>query len=180
MNILLIGYRGSGKTTLGRMIAAQTWKDFVDSDVEVTRRFDGRSIADIWQTDGEPAFRAAEVEVVQELLARDNHVIALGGGTVMQPDAARAIREATDLKRVYLHAQANVLAQRLSADPETDANRPSLLGDTGVTSHAADLDEITAVLAKREPIYRELADVVFDVSYIDPEPAVAYLTRHHL
>ena len=197
MNILLLGYRGSGKSTLGKLVAAQTWKDFVDLDPRVTAKFDGRSIADIWQHEGEAAFRAAEVQTLAELLENDDQVIALGGGTVMQPAAAALVAELTDARRVYLHCKPEVLAQRIAADPASAANRPALLGDaergggavggaeqTGERGagggHAADLAEITAVLADREPTYRRLADVVFDVTHVTPADAAAYLVRHHL
>ena len=60
MNIILMGYRGCGKTSIGRKIADQTWKEFVDVDVDVCKRFENRSIAEIWQTDGEPAFRPSK------------------------------------------------------------------------------------------------------------------------
>ncbi|MEM9915922.1 MAG: shikimate kinase [Planctomycetota bacterium] len=176
MNIILMGYRGSGKTSIGKKIAGQTWKDFVDTDAEVVKRFDGRSIADIWETDGEPAFRAAEVEVAAECLQRDNHVIALGGGTVMQDGVAELIQAAPDAKRIYLSCKPAVLAERIAADAASSAARPSLTG----TAAAGSVEEITAVLEARDPVYRELADVTFDVSYVDLAAAVAYLTRHHL
>ncbi len=176
MNIIFMGYRGSGKTLIGKKIASQTWKEFVDTDAEVVARFNGRCIAAIWETDGEPAFRAAEAQVAAECLARDNHVIALGGGTVMQPGVAELIKAAPDAKRIYLNCKPAVLAQRIAADAASTASRPSLTGN----SAAGSVEEITAVLAERDPVYRELADVIFDVSYVDLPAAVAYLTRHHL
>lgn len=179
MNIIFMGYRGSGKTSIGKKIAGQTWKDFVDTDAEVVKRFDGRSIADIWETDGEPAFRAAEVQVAQECLNRDDHVIALGGGTVMQAGVPEMIRAATDAKRIYLHCKPAVLAERIAADAASTANRPSLTGSAAAGASGG-VEEITAVLEERDPVYRDLADVVFDVSYVDLPAAVAYLTRHHL
>lgn len=178
MNIILMGYRGSGKTSIGKKIADQTWKEFVDTDAQVIKRFDGRSIADVWATDGEAAFRAAEAEVTQELLTRDNHVIALGGGTVMDPGTAEAIKNAVDAKRIYLAAKPAVLAARIANDAQSAAARPSLTG--GGSDASGSVEEITAVLEQRDPVYRELADVVFDVSYIDLPAAIAYLTRHHL
>lgn len=188
MNIILLGYRGSGKTSIGKKVADQTWKEFVDTDVEVVKRFGGRTIADIWATDGEPAFRAVEVEVTRDLLQRENHVIALGGGTVMQDGLAEAIRNAPDAKRIYLACKPAVLAERINADASSSTSRPSLIESTASTSDggsgggggAGDVEEITAILEQRDPVYRELADVVFDVSYLDLPAAVAYLTRHHL
>ena len=178
MNVILMGYRGSGKTSIGKKIAGQTWKDFVDTDAEVVKRFDGRSIADIWETDGEPAFRVAEAEVTQKLLAGENQVIALGGGAVMDPGTAQAIKDAADAKRIYLSAKPAVLAERIAADRNSTAARPSLTGGAAVASGS--VEEITAVLEQREPVYQDLADAVFDVNYVDVEQAVAYLSRQHL
>lgn len=174
MNIILIGYRGSGKTSIGRKIADQTWKDFVDTDALVMAEFGGRTIRDIWETDGEPAFRQAEVEVTRKVLAGSNQVIALGGGTVMQPDARQAVVEAEDAKRIYLSCRPAVLAERIAGDASTAGARPDL------TEKGGGVEEITAVLEERDPVYREVADAVFDVTYTSIDEAVAHLTRHHL
>lgn len=171
-----MGYRGSGKTSVGKKIAAATWKDFVDLDAEIVKRFDGRSIADIWATDGEAAFRQTETDALRDLLGRDNLVLALGGGAVVAEENQAMIRDASDAKRIYLACKPAILAERLGADPHTAASRPSLTGQAAATG----LDEITTVLAQRDPIYRDLADAVFDVSYVDIPQAAAYLQRHHL
>ncbi|MEX2387116.1 MAG: shikimate kinase, partial [Phycisphaeraceae bacterium] len=91
MNVILIGYRGSGKTTIGKRLANQLWKDFHDVDREICKRFGIDSIADIWQTHGEPKYREVEVEVTRDLVAKPNAIIALGGGTLMQPGARAAV-----------------------------------------------------------------------------------------
>ena len=132
------------------------------------------AVADIWASEGEPAFRAAEIEVTRELVGRSDHVIALGGGTVMQPEARRAVAEAHDAKRIYLRCDAQVLASRIATDRASAAARPSLNGMGG------GLEEVTAVLAERDPVYREVADAVFDVTHVDVDQAVAYLVRQHL
>ena len=118
----------------------------------------------------------AEAEVAAECLQRDNHVIALGGGTVMQDGVAELIKTAPDAKRIYLSCKPAVLAERIAADTASTAARPSLTG----TAAAASVEEITTVLEERDPVYRDLADVTFDVSYVDLAAAVAYLTRHQL
>ncbi|MEM9882059.1 MAG: shikimate kinase [Planctomycetota bacterium] len=174
MNVIFLGYRGSGKTTIGRKVADQTWKDFADTDAEVRKRFGNRSIAEIWDTEGEPAFRAAEVEVTRQLLGRDNLVVALGGGTLMQDGSRQAVIDAPDAKRIYLAASAEVLARRIADDAATGRTRPALTGLGGGP------EEVAAVLAERDPVYRQVADVVFDVNHVDVAGAVAYLTRHHL
>jgi shikimate kinase len=166
MNVILIGYRGSGKTTVGRTAAARLRWRFADSDAAVVARFGGRSIREIWEAEGEAAFRAAEVEVTRELVRGDRQVIALGGGTVMQPAARRAV-EAADAMRFYLKASAAVLARRIAADAATAAARPSLTGA------ASSVEEVAAVLAAREPTYEAVADHVIDVEEASVEEAAA-------
>jgi len=174
MNIILLGYRGSGKTSIGQKIADQTWKDFVDTDALVVARFKGASIKDIWQTHGEPAFREAEVAVTQEALAGSDQIIALGGGTLMQAAARQAVEEAPDCKRIYLHCRAGELAKRIAGDEASAGARPDLTGLGGGE------EEIAAVLALREPVYRAVADDEFDVTYTTIDQAVAHLTRQYL
>ncbi len=167
-NVILLGYRGSGKSSIGRRLADQVWKTFVDIDQQICARFDGRTVADIWAKEGEPAYRAVEVEVTQQHCAGTGLVIALGGGTLMQPKARAAV-EASDATRIYLKCKPEVLHQRIVSDTANVGLRPSLTGQGG------GLDEITAVLAQREPVYREVADVEFDVTYTDMDEAVRHI-----
>jgi len=155
MNIVLIGYRGSGKTSVGRAVAEALHRPFVDTDERVCERFGGVSIAEIWRTRGEAAFRAAECEVVAEVMSADDQVVGLGGGTLEQP-AARAAVEAADARRFYLHCPAEVLADRIAGDGRTAATRPDL------TKLGGSLEEVRAVLERREPTYRAVADHVLD------------------
>lgn len=173
-NIVLIGYRGCGKTTLGKKIAHKTWKDFIDTDERVRDRFDGATIAEIWETQGEPAFREAEAQVTREVMAQSGAVIALGGGTLMHADARAAVEAADGAKKIFLHCRPAVLAERIAADPASANNRPGLTADSG---GAADPDEIAKVLEERDPVYREVADAVLDVTYLDLEGALSYIMR---
>lgn len=166
---MLLGYRGSGKTSVGKELAEQLWKDFVDIDVAICARFDGLTIAEIWQQHGEPKFREVEAEVTREVLTKDNQVIATGGGTPVQPGAKEAIRDASNCIRIYLHCDPDELSSRIAADDSTKGARPSLTGNGSAS------DEVREVLAVREPVYRELADEVFDVTYTSVEQAVRYL-----
>lgn len=173
-NIVLLGYRGCGKSSLGKKIAAKTWKDFIDIDERIRDRFDGATVAEIWETQGEPAFRAVEAEVTRAAVSESGAVIALGGGTLMQPDARDAVASASDCKRIYLHCRAAVLAERLAADPAGGANRPGLVsGSAG----GADPAEIAQVLEERDPVYRAVADAVLDVTHLDLEGALSYIMR---
>ncbi|MEM0915633.1 MAG: shikimate kinase [Planctomycetota bacterium] len=157
MSVVLIGYRGSGKSTVGRALAERLGMRFVDLDDEVCARFGGATVAEIWADPGEPAFRAAECDAVEALLTEPGVVIALGGGTPMQPVAADAIRRSSALK-VYLQASAEELDSRTRADPASVDHRPAL------TAAGGGLDEVRAVLAEREPTYRALADREIDTS----------------
>ena len=94
MNIILIGYRGCGKTTVGRPLAEQLYKRFVDVDDEICRCFGGRTIAEIWADEGERAYRDVECEVTADLCGRDDQVIGLGGGTLGEPPARRSVEVA--------------------------------------------------------------------------------------
>ncbi len=174
MNIVLIGYRGSGKTTIGRKLADKLWKQFVDVDRVACQRFGIESIAEIWQQHGEPAWREMEVNVVREATRNDEQVIALGGGTLMQPGARQAVEEAQDTRRIYLYCQADELNRRIEADPQSAATRPNL------TAHGGGADEVRAMLAEREPVYLAVADHVFDVTHVDPDEAVRHLIARYL
>lgn len=161
MRIVLCGYRGSGKTTVGGQVADRLGWAFSDVDDEIRQRFDGRSIAEIWAEFGEPRFREVEVEVVRELCQRERIVIALGGGSLMQDGAREAVIAAKDTLRVYLEADPAVLHARIADDANTRGQRPNL------TALGGGEDEIRAVLAKREPFYRATADVVTPAADLD-------------
>lgn len=174
MNVILFGYRGSGKTSIGRKLANQLWKDFADVDQLTCQRFGNPSIAAIWAEHGEPAWRAAEVEVTRELCGRDNHVIALGGGTLMQAGAREAVEAAADARRIYLYCETPELLRRIQADPQSTATRPAL------TAMGGGIEEIEAVLAQRDPVFRAVATHVFDVTNLNVEDAVRYLIKRCL
>lgn len=164
MNIILLGYRGSGKTSVGKRLADLVEMSFVDGDDATRDRFDGMTIADIWDRYGEGEFRKREAEAVAALCHGDNQVIALGGGAVMTP-AARLAIEAADAVRVYLKADARTLHARIHGDELTASQRPQL------TNLGGGIDEIAQVLAQREPTYTDVADVVIDVARLSIDQA---------
>ncbi len=174
LNIILIGYRGCGKTTVGKMLADQLWKKFVDVDDDTCKRFNGKTIAQIWQEFGEPAWRREEVDVTKTLVAKKDMIIGLGGGTLMQSGAREAVEQAAHARRIYLKCEPEELFRRISQDKKSAATRPSL------TSHGGGLEEIKEMLAKREPVYEAVADEVFDVTHVEPEAAVRYLIKNCL
>jgi shikimate kinase len=169
MSIVLIGYRGSGKTTVGRRLADRLWQPFVDSDEEIVKRA-GKSIKEIFERDGEPAFREIESAVVRDLCAVRDQVISLGGGAVLREENRAAIRAAGANKVVYLRCDPEVLCQRICADPATTANRPNLTAAGG-------LEEVKHLLAVREPLYRQTMTAELDVTNLSPVEAVQYVAR---
>jgi shikimate kinase len=164
VNILLIGLRGCGKTTIGRELARRTRRPFIDLDDLVLATFSEPSVSDVWSAHGEAAWRRAEASVLDEVLRAADQVVALGGGTPMIDEARRCISSrqgAGAATVVYLRCDVDELAGRLSGEV---GDRPSLTG-------ADPVDEIQAVLEAREPTYRRLADVVYDVTGVSPEAA---------
>lgn len=168
MNVILLGYRGCGKTSVGKKIANELWKDFVDTDDKVRERF-GTSIAEIWKKWGEPAFRQAEAEAMTQLAVKEDLVIATGGGILTHDAGRQAVLNAPNATRIYLACSAEVLAQRIASDSATTQERPSLTGDTDPA------EEVRQVLEQRDPVYREVADIVFDVSHCSIDEAKRHL-----
>jgi shikimate kinase len=158
-SIFLIGYRGTGKSTVARELAARLGYDSMDADEEIERRA-GKSIAEIFANDGEPAFRQLESDVVADLCNLRHTVVALGGGAVMSETNRTAVRLAGTV--IWLVASVETLADRLAADEATLSRRPNLTASGG-------LSEIETVLAMREPIYRACA--TFEVDTEGKTPA---------
>lgn len=157
-NVALIGYRGTGKSTVARLLALRLGWDWVDADVEIELRA-GKSIAAMFADDGEAAFRDLESAVVADLARRERTVIALGGGAVLR-EANPAALAASFV--VWLRASVEAICARLAADPTTADRRPNLTVGGGRA-------EIEALLAEREPIYRRAAALVVDTD--DKTPA---------
>lgn len=158
-NLLLIGLRGSGKSTIGRALADREGRPFLDLD-DVTAGFLlCGSVAEAWARHGEAGFREAEARALAAALRDDGRVIALGGGTPTAPGAADLIGAATREGRavvVYLRCSPEDLRRRLAMLHEAAlANRPSLTGRNA-------LDEIPAVFAQRDPLYVSLASRVVE------------------
>jgi shikimate kinase len=163
MIITLIGYRATGKTTLAKLLAKKLGWQWLDADVEIERRA-GKSIARIFAEDGEPAFRDLETQVLVDLCRRDNLVLAAGGGAPLREQNRHTMRQCG--KVVWLTAQPDTILQRMAADLTTAQRRPNLTDKTP-------LDEIVQLLARREPIYRQTADLTIDTENRTPEELAA-------
>jgi shikimate kinase len=147
-NIFLIGLMGAGKTTVGRIVARQLHKTFIDTDREIEKRT-GVAIPVIFEFEGEAGFRAREAAVIEEFVQREQVVLATGGGAVMH--AENRAKLAARGRVVYLHAQPADLFQRT----RRDRNRPLL---QTADPHARLVELYTA----RDALYREIADLVVD------------------
>jgi shikimate kinase len=169
MNLALVGYRGSGKTSIGRKLADRLWQKFFDVDDLIVQKA-GKSIKEIFEQEGEAYFRDLETEVLRELVRTPDQVLGLGGGTVMREENRKLIRGWAG-KIVYLRCKPEVLAARIAADPRSAENRPNL------TSLGGGLEEIRLKINEREPFYRQVMDVELDVSNLNVEEAVAYIAR---
>lgn len=159
MNIILMGYRCTGKTSAGRGLAERLGFSFCDTD-EMVERQTGLPIARIVAEQGWDAFRQAERAAIRELSGADRAVIALGGGAVLDSRNVETLKEKGIF--VWLIAAAKTIAARMGNDEERGNERPSL-------TQASSIGEIDRVLAEREPLYRRLADLAVDTSESEAE-----------
>ena len=164
-----MGYRGCGKTTIGKRLADRLWQPFIDVD-DVIVRTAGRTIKEVFEKQGEPFFRELEARAVKQVCALSEHVISLGGGTLGREENRRAIKNSGH-KVVYLRCEPKELHRRIQADPESLHTRPHL------TPLCGSIEEIKKMLAEREPFYREVMTTELDVTNLTPEEAVVYVSR---
>jgi shikimate kinase len=151
-HIVLVGLMGSGKTTVGRRLAARLDRDFIDADEALVEIVD-RTIAEVFASEGEERFRSIEADVFEELLEHHRPaVIATGGGVVLREDNRRRLRDPA-LTVVWLDASPAFLASRVAGK----THRPLLTGDEPVA------DVITRLHAERAPLYAEVADLTVDI-----------------
>lgn len=149
-NIFLIGMPGAGKTTVGKALAKQLALRFVDADKELVSRT-GVSIATIFEIEGETGFRAREVELISKLVLERGIVLATGGGAILDAGNRIVLREHGAV--VYLQAELAELRERT----RRDTKRPLLQGNDPEAV-------LGALLAVREPLYREAAHIVVNAS----------------
>jgi shikimate kinase len=157
MNIILIGTRGAGKSTVGKKLAASLCKGFVDTDELAEMRL-GASIEETVNSKGWDHFRAVEKRIVKEVSRNEGLVIAPGGGAVLDSENVLALKENGLI--IWLKANKQVLGQRMSEDSRTAASRPTLTGK-------GTIEELEEIMAFRNPIYKEAADFELDTSGLD-------------
>jgi shikimate kinase len=163
--IFLIGFRGSGKTTVAQLLAQRLAWSWRDADAVLEEKF-GRSIRAIFADEGENSFRDKESEVLTELSQVQKTVVATGGGVVLRP-ANRALLRSGFV--VWLSAAPEILHARISSDATTLQRRPPLA--------QGGLEEVREMLQRREPLYQECANLTIDTSQFVPEDVVERIMK---
>ncbi len=151
-NIYLVGLMGAGKTTIGKVLARRLSFAFIDSDLEIAQRT-GVSLPTIFEIEGEEGFRKREAQVVAEIAALDKHVVATGGGVVLFRENREKLRDSGLV--IYLNVPLHTLYERT----RHDKNRPLL-------QVKDPLQKLKELHVQRDPLYREVADIVVSGSRI--------------
>lgn len=158
MNLYLMGYRGSGKSTVGALLADRLGCPHRDTD-ELVESLAGKTIQQIFSVFGEPEFRRLETEVIRQFQPDQQLVVSLGGGAILAAENRERLRATGWM--VWLQASAEALFARLGQDQSTPQRRPPLTSFGG-------LAEVQTLLQQREPIYAACADFTVDVEKKSP------------
>ena len=150
MNIVLCGFMGCGKSTIGKLVAKKTHREFIDLDSFIEEK-QGLSIREIFETYGEDYFRNCETDAISELVNKNDVVLALGGGAVLKNKNVELLKSSG--KIIFLDVTANTVFSRL----KNDTSRPLLNTEDK-------LAEITKRLNDRLPIYTTVADKIIDAN----------------
>jgi len=164
-NLVLIGLRGSGKSTLGARLAESLGRAFIDLDDVSAQQLGESSAGDAIANHGMDAFRRAEYEALESVLHEPNRVIALGGGTPTA-DGCDSLLASDACRVIYLKASPSTLQDRLSTSDNSD--RPSLTG-------AGVVDEVSDVFAQRDPLYMDIAESVIHVDGVGEDSVLTAL-----
>jgi len=164
MNLVLIGYRGTGKSTVAALLAEKLGLEVVSLDREIVRQT-GRSIPDIVAEYGWPRFRDLESEAARRFAARDGIIIDAGGGVVLREENVRSLRRGSRL--FWLRASVPTIVARIEGGSE----RPALTEGRSFT------EEVEDVLRERTPLYEAAAHHRVDTDALTPEQVAAEIAR---
>ena len=167
--IFLIGYRGTGKTTVARALAARLGWNCFDADAELEAK-EGRRISDIFAKDGEVAFRDMEASVLAELCKLSRHVVATGGGVILRQTNREIMRHSGRV--VWLKADMDTIWERLQVDAAAGRERPALT----IGGRA----EVEQLLRIREPFYRDCAELIVETGGRTPGEIAEEIQRRLL
>lgn len=156
MNIVLIGYRGTGKSLVGGLLARRLGMEYIGMDAEIAARA-GMSIPEIVAKEGWPGFRDRESALVRDLAGRDDIIIDTGGGVIERPGNIEALRKNSCI--IWLRAQVSTIVSRI----REDTGRPALTAGKSFT------DEVAEVLERRTPLYEEAALHVIETDSLSPD-----------
>jgi shikimate kinase len=163
--IVLIGFRGSGKTTVAELLAPQLGWDWIDAD-QALEALHRRTVKQIFEDEGEAGFRDKEAALFDELSRRTRHVVAAGGGVVLRSANRQSLRRAGLV--VWLNADVDTLWQRLQEDARQ--HRPVLT--------VGGRPEVEELLRIRAPLYHACADVVVETAARAPADVAAAILAH--
>ncbi len=153
-NIALIGFMGTGKTAVGKLLAERLGREFIELDALIEKKAE-KSIPEIFQQDGEIAFRELEIEATREVAEKENAVIACGGGVVLNQINVDRLKKQSVI--VYLTASPEVILKRTSSDKD---ERPLLVAEDKAS-------KVDALLKLRKPFYDRAADMTVDTSELE-------------
>lgn len=151
-SVYLIGGRAVGKSSIGMKLAQKLGYEFLDTDTLITEKC-GRSVAEIVESEGWPAFREYEKLVLWQLVGREACVVATGGGAILHREVWLELKKQGLV--VWLTADLSILTERIAGDQCSDTQRPSLTGKDVCL-------ELEEVLKERNPLYRETANCIID------------------
>jgi len=157
--VILTGYRATGKSSIGKILADLLGFGFIDTDEAIEKR-QGETITEMVGRGGWDLFRRKEENLLLELARSKNKVIAAGGGSVMHEKAWKKLRQ--NALVVWLTADIKTICRRLAADSDTEDQRPPL-------TEMGTMNEIAMVLSERRPLYKKSSDITIDTEGKKPE-----------
>ncbi len=158
-NILLTGFRATGKTQVGRILAEKLGSDFIDTDHEICDRCQ-MSVAEMVSQYGWQYFREKERQLLEELSKATRLVVAVGGGAIEHDTVWKRLKEHFFI--VWLQADIETIENRMASDEQSTHQRPAL-------TDSKPLDEIRQLLESRIPLYEAGSDIAFDTTVASPE-----------
>jgi len=165
--IILTGYRATGKSSIGKILADLLGFGFIDTDQAIEKR-QGETIAEMVGRGGWDLFRRKEEDMLLELAPSKNKVIATGGGSVMHEKAWAKLRK--NALAVCLVADVKTICQRLDADSDTEDQRPAL-------TEMGTMNEIAMVLSERQPLYEKSSDLIINTEGKTPEEVAEFIAK---
>jgi len=168
MKVYLIGYRGSGKTTVGRLLSEQLGWAFIDTDAEIESSA-GIEIRKLFEESGEETFRQLETKAIQNTIDLKQTVISLGGGACQKQENQELINRPGS-NAIWLTGDAETLWQRISDDGIANEKRPNLTGLEG-------LEEVKQLLDRRHENYAACADYKIDTRELPPDQVAAEIAK---